>query len=325
MVNAAKRRRAFLALGTLSLALGLGTMAIEGATPSLSIALPGQMSIRGDNRASFLASSPGEQTLAAHFDLVSTDGLVSEPVFDAVLSVGPISREFSFAITPAQLAPFTLGERVILRGRVGGSFTEAEFPVTAVAPEASGWTLNVPSTAVVYSARDSELTFRTVNPKNNPLPVNLKLKFRNLKGKVVANWKYPIIALPGESVHSVTVPLSVCNRAKLKGANSLKTLLLKDGNTKAQGQSLLDWDLVVSTSSDKSQGTAPLTVSFTALISGGVGPYLYDWDYGDGSAHGDSQNPNHTFIRDGVFSVVLRVVDSRGGIVTASPVVIVVQ
>ncbi len=325
MVNSAKRCGAFLAVAILSLVLGLGATALDGATPSLRIAQPGQVSIRCDNRVSFLASSPREQILAAHFDLLSKDGLVSVPVFDAVLSLGPRARECSFAITPAQLAPFALGEKVVLSGRVGGALTEAELPVTAGTPEASGWTLNVPSTAVVFSTRDSELTFRTVNPKNKPLPVNLKLKFRNLKGKVVSNWKYPIIALPGESVHSVTVPLSVCNQAKLKGANSLKTLLLKDGDTKAQGQSLLDWDLVVSASADKSQGIAPLTVSFTALISGGVGPYLYDWDYGDGTAHGDSQNPSHTFIRDGVHSVVLRVVDSRGGIVTAAPLVIVVQ
>ena len=165
----------------------------------------------------------------------------------------------------------------------------------------------------------------TIVKMDKPLSVNLKLKFKNLKGKVVANWKYPVVALPGESVHSVTVPLSVCNDAKLKGANSLKTLLLKGGLTKAQGQSLLDWDLIVSTSSDKSTGTAPLNVSFTALVSGGVAPYSYNWDFGDGSAHGDTQNPYHIFVRSDVFNVILTIVDSRGGIVSADPLVIVVQ
>ena len=325
MRDVVNRWHASLAWGAALMTLSLGVAALEGVAPSLSISQPGRMSIQGENRISFLASAPFEQNLAAHFDLVSKDGLISEPVFDAALSLGPSPREFSFAITPAQLAPFALGETVALRGHVGHSYTEAEIPLTASAPEASGWTLNVPATAVVFSTRDSELTFRTVNPKNNPLPVNLKLKFRNLKGKVVASWKYPIIALPGESVHSVTVPLSVCNQAKLKGANSLKTLLLKDGDTKAQGQSLLDWDLVLATSADRSQGNAPLTVSFTALVSGGVAPYLFDWDYGDGTAHGNAQNPNHTFLRVGVYSVVLRVVDSRGGIVTAAPVVIAAQ
>jgi PKD repeat protein len=134
-----------------------------------------------------------------------------------------------------------------------------------------------------------------------------------------------VVALPGESVHTVTVPLSVCNQAKLKGANSLKTLVLKGGDSKAQGQSLLDWDLLVSSASDRSSGPVPLGVSFTSLVSGGQAPYFYNWDYGDGSAHGDSQNPSHTYLRTGVFSAVLTVVDSRGGIVTADPLTIAVQ
>jgi len=318
------RWRASLVWGAVLMALSLGVPALEGAASSLSIVQPRSLSIQGGSRVSFRVNGTSDQR-AAHFDLVSKDGLVTEPVFDAVLSPQTGSQEFSFAITPAQLAPFAVGETVVLKGHVGPLVTEGELPVTAGVPEASGWTLNVPATAVVYSAKDSELTFRTVNPKNNPLSVNLKLKFKNLKGKVVANWKYPVIALPGESVHSVTVPLSVCNQAKLKGANSLKTLILKSGNTKAQGQSLLDWDLVVSTAADKSQGTAPLTVSFTALVSGGVAPYLFDWDYGDGTSHGQVQNPNHTFIRDGIFSVELKVVDSRGGLVAAAPMVIAVQ
>lgn len=325
MSNARLHRVGGWVAGAALLIIGLGTFASEPARPGLTISQPQALSIQGESRVSFLASAPFDQTLVARFDLVSEDGFVSEPVFDAVVSLGSSPREFSFAVTPAHLAPFAVGEAVVLMGHVGASLTEGELPLTASAPETSGWTLNVPATAVVFSTQDSQLTFRTVNPKNNPLPVNLKLKFRNLKGKVVASWKYPIIALPGESVHSVTVPLSVCNQAKLKGANSLKTLLLKDGDTKAQGQSLLDWDLVVSTSADRSQGTAPLTVSFTALVSGGVAPYAFDWDYADGTVHGDSQNPNHTFLHDGVYSVVLRVVDSRGGIVTAAPVVIAVQ
>ncbi len=316
---------ASLACGAALMALSLGMAALEEVEPSLSIAQPSGLSIQDASRVSLRVNAAVDQTALAHFDLVSKDGLVVEPVFDSVLPLARGVQEFSFTITPAQLAPFAVGETVILKGHVGHTATEGAIPVTAAAPEAGGWTLNVPATAMVYSTKDSALTFRTVNPKNKPLSVNLKLKFKNLKGKVVANWKYPVIALPGESLHSVTVPLSVCNQAKLKGANSMKTLLLKGGDTKASGQSLLDWDLVVSTSSDKAQGNAPLTVSFTALVSGGVAPYFYRWDYGDGSAAGETQNPNHTFILGGVYSVVLAVVDSRGGTVAAAPLTIVVQ
>jgi hypothetical protein len=311
---ATNRTAAVVAIATLAIALGAFASAPSSVT---FVAQPAALSIQGGNL--FQWSAPANPT-HAHLELSSLDGRVVVPVFD-----GLFSPSGSLEVTPAQLAPFAIGERVVLRGDVGGRPTESTYAVVASRPEGSGWTLNVPATAVVFSTRDSTLTFRTVNPKSKPLPINLKLKFKNLKGKVVANWKYPVIALPGESVHSVTVPLSVCNDAKLKGANSLKTLLLKDGYTKAQGQSLLDWDLIVSTSSDKSAGNAPLNVSFTALVSGGVAPYIYNWDYDDGSAHGDAQNPNHIFLRSGVFDVVLTVMDSRGGVVSADPVVIVVQ
>jgi len=311
---ATNRTAAVVAVATLAIALG----AFASAPPSITfVAQPTALSIQGGNLFQWqTAANP----MHLHFELASLDGRVVVPIFDGI--TGPSG---ALQVTPAQLAPFAIGEQVVLRGDVGGQATESTYTVMASAPEGSGWTLNVPATAVVFSTRDSTLTFRTVNPKNKPLSVNLKLKFKNLKGKVVASWKYPVIALPGESVHTVTVPLSVCNDAKLKGANSLKTLLLKDGDTKAQGQSLLDWDLIVSTSSDKSTGNAPLNVSFTALVSGGVAPYVYNWDYGDGSAHGDTQNPNHIFLRSGVFNVVLTIMDSRGGIVGADPVVIVVQ
>lgn len=301
-----------------TLVMGLAAFA-AGVPPVTFVAQPTALSIEGGNLFHWTAA-PSCVPVSVHFELASLDGRVTVPVFD-----GTASTCGAFEVSPAHLAPFALGESVILRGDVGGRPTEGTYTVVASRPEASGWTLNVPATAVVYSTKDTTLNFRTVNPKNKPLSVNLKLKFRNLKGKVVASWKYPVIAIPGESLHSVTVPLSVCNQAKLKGANSLKTLLLKDGVSKAQGQSLLDWDLVVSTSSDRSTGSAPLNVSFTALVSGGVAPYIYNWDFGDGTAHGDTQNPNHIYLRSGIYSAVLTVVDSRGGTVVADPLTIVAQ
>jgi len=203
--------------------------------------------------------------------------------------------------------------------------TQPEIPLTAPIPESSGWVLNVPATAVVYSTTDSLIKFRTVNPKHKPLQANLKLKFKNLKGKVVAKWTYPIVALPGESTQSVTVPVSVCLQAKLKGASSLRSFLFAGGDQKASGQSLLDWDLAISASADKVTGPAPLLVSFTALTSGGSAPYAYDWNFGDGSAHSAVQNPSHAFVSAGVYTVQLTVSDNRGGAVTAAPIVIAAQ
>lgn len=61
-------------------------------------------------------------------------------------------------------------------------------------------------------------------------------------------------------------------------------------------------------------GAAPLTVNFTATASGGDGgPYTYDWDFGDGSAHASDQTPSHTYAAAGTYPVVLTVRDGHGG------------
>jgi len=61
-------------------------------------------------------------------------------------------------------------------------------------------------------------------------------------------------------------------------------------------------------------GCAPLTVQFTDLTWGGYStePYIYDWDFGDGSAHSMAQNPVHTYEDPGTYTVTLTVWDSQG-------------
>ncbi len=296
-----------------------------GTGPGLGMALPPGLSTAGPNVVAFTVDSPLDQRVQARFTLTSPDGLVTEAVFDEPIELRRGANERSFSIGPERLAPFALGETVRLDGAVGPWKASADLVVLAEVPESGGWVLNVPTTAVLYSTQDSLLNFRIVNPKNKPISAKLALKFKNLKGKIVAKWKYPVIALPGDSLYSVTVPVSVCLKAKLESANSLKTFIMKDGVKKASGQSLLDWDLVVSTSADKTSGAAPLTVSFTALVSGGSAPYAFVWHFGDGTANATVQNPSHTFATPGLYTVDLVVVDNRGGTVNAAPITIVAQ
>jgi PKD repeat protein len=68
--------------------------------------------------------------------------------------------------------------------------------------------------------------------------------------------------------------------------------------------------LSATASADKTSGTAPLTVAFTGSASGGTTPYTYDWDFGDGSAHGTTASASHTFTTDGTYSVLFTVTDS---------------
>ncbi len=53
------------------------------------------------------------------------------------------------------------------------------------------------------------------------------------------------------------------------------------------------------------------SVSFTSTISGGVPPYTYFWDYGDGSTDTGASTA-HTFARSGNYTVTVTVTDSGG-------------
>jgi PKD repeat protein len=58
-------------------------------------------------------------------------------------------------------------------------------------------------------------------------------------------------------------------------------------------------------------GPAPLALNFSAGPQGGVAPFTYAWDFGDGT-NSTEQNPSHTFEAAGDYSVVLDVTDSTG-------------
>src|SRR5207247_8288463 len=59
------------------------------------------------------------------------------------------------------------------------------------------------------------------------------------------------------------------------------------------------------------EGTMPLTVSFASAVTGGVSPYSYDWEFGDGSKS-NAANTVHIYITGGNFTVWLNVDDNGG-------------
>jgi len=60
---------------------------------------------------------------------------------------------------------------------------------------------------------------------------------------------------------------------------------------------------------DESNGLAPLEISFTSEVHGGIPPYVYKWSFDDGNISSDA-NPNHTFINEDYYRVKLTVTDS---------------
>ena len=68
---------------------------------------------------------------------------------------------------------------------------------------------------------------------------------------------------------------------------------------------------VITVSATPTSCCAPLQVDFTGSVSGGVAPYTYNWDLGDGDTS-NLPNPTHVYSTGGVYDVTLSVTDSAG-------------
>lgn len=60
------------------------------------------------------------------------------------------------------------------------------------------------------------------------------------------------------------------------------------------------------------EGPPPLEVRFVLEVEDAVPPLKYEWDFGDGSPKSHAPNPTHVFEREGEYTTVVTVTDSRG-------------
>lgn len=94
-----------------------------------------------------------------------------------------------------------------------------------------------------------------------------------------------------------------------------------DGATKKNGyglmQSLLSGSSQPLTASGSEGTVNGLSVNFTGSATGGVAPYVFSWNFGDGSTS-SQQNPSHTYGGGGSYAVNLTVTDSAAHIATSS-------
>jgi len=72
-------------------------------------------------------------------------------------------------------------------------------------------------------------------------------------------------------------------------------------------------NLTVNATSSGTSGQAPFTASMSAVTDGGVGPFTYTWDFGDGHT-GFSSSPscNYTYSTNGNYTATCWVSDSKG-------------
>ncbi len=80
--------------------------------------------------------------------------------------------------------------------------------------------------------------------------------------------------------------------------------------------------LAVSCSASPSSGPPPLNVGLSASVSGGLPPYTFDWNFGDGSAHGSSAGASHQYLHGGTYTATLTVSDTVGNSATCSTTVV---
>jgi len=73
--------------------------------------------------------------------------------------------------------------------------------------------------------------------------------------------------------------------------------------------------LTLSVLPDNKTGTAPFSINFSSTITGGMSPYSYYWDFGDGNTS-NSANPSHTYETPGEYTVTLTVIDGGSNTIT---------
>lgn len=88
----------------------------------------------------------------------------------------------------------------------------------------------------------------------------------------------------------------------------------------AQGYLNVSIRLQALAAASASSGASPLAVSFLGQAQGGVPPYTYSWNFGDGGSS-STQDPHHIYNSSGKFDAVLTVTDSRQNHSTTSLVI----
>ncbi|HDZ32473.1 MAG TPA: M6 family metalloprotease domain-containing protein [Pseudoalteromonas sp.] len=88
------------------------------------------------------------------------------------------------------------------------------------------------------------------------------------------------------------------------------TLTVTD-NEGTEQTKVVDVTAVVPLSIDANVTVNDLSAQFNAQVTGGFNSYTYSWDFGDGSALSNLQNPIHTYQADGAFNVTLSVTDTQ--------------
>ncbi|MEW6758486.1 MAG: PKD domain-containing protein, partial [Acidobacteriota bacterium] len=316
-------------LGLLS-ALGLCLILINpsaaaASTPaSMELVVPPAFSATADNAIRLMIDLPegGTSHLVLRVELEEggPQAILLERSVDLTAGVSVLEwtvASGAFSAFPVPCDLLVSAELRLPDGRVLEADGEASLLFESSA-EAGGWSVLFESDpALVYSTHDASLQILVFNPKSVVKEGVVKVKFLDARkrNKVKAG-SLPVSLQPGWNRVSFPVPGPIALQAKTKGDVQAKVVLRVAGVLRARDFVPVDYDLVAMANAAPATGYAPLRVAFAGGATGGVPPYTYAWDFGDG-AGSTVQSPVHEFDSPGAYSAVLLVTDSMGGHVTA--------
>lgn len=106
------------------------------------------------------------------------------------------------------------------------------------------------------------------------------------------------------------------------GGDSTVNGIATDGSNGSNGGVVITYVILTPTiTADVTAGPAPLDVSFTGGVAGGSAT-AYDWNFGDGTAHADTQNTTHQYTIVGQKTVTFTVTGTYGSWSTTATVTV---
>ena len=320
---------ALLSLISLGLRAKTSRPASSGQRDVLGVEIlqPEYLSLQEGGVLTVRVTSPRAQRVATSFTLLASDGGFTTELGSALVTLNRGTNDMGVTVPPGALLRLAPGDAVTFIAWAGGRSAIMETTVR-YGPATSGlsaWGVAFASSPVqLSSSSDGHVVLSFTNPKQKEKQGRITLKFLDASMQAVGSVSEGVSLDPGVSGESVDVSRAAASAAKAASARSVSATLKVGGMVRATASVPLVFDgsspLSASASGAPLTGTAPLTVAFTGSASGGTGPYTYDWNFGDGSAHGTTQSPSHVYTAAGSYSAALTVKDATNATATSSSV-----
>ena len=197
--------------------------------------------------------------------------------------------------------------------KTGYIFTPANAPATVSTANVTG----INFTATPLFSISGKVTVGTAGG-TGLAGVTISAGTTALTTTTASNGSYTIVNVPAS-----TTPYTL-TATKSGYLFSPSTQSVTVSTTNLTGISFIAVTMSVAASASQTTGTAPLAVTFGSTVAGGTAPFTYDWNWGDGTAHGTTATPTHTFAAGGIFNVILTVTDDTGATATDSHLTITV-